>query len=651
MKRFFASFILSLVCLTFVQAQSDDVLLTINDTPVYSKEFKSVYKKNLELVQDESQKSVEGYLDLFVDYKLKVEEAYAQNLHLDSEFKKDFAKYQEQLSRNYIFDNKVAEDMAKEAYERGLEEINASHLLLMVSYDAVPQDTLVAYNKIKALRERALNGEDFATLVKNNSEEPKASERAGELGYFTAFDFVYPFETMAYNTEVGTISKIVRTRFGYHIINVKDRRVKAPQILVSHIMIGQKKDDSRTFEPKERIDELYAMLQQGETFENLAKQYSDDKSSAKNNGKLRPFGKGDLRSVLFEKEAFKLKEIGEISKPVKSEFGWHIIRLDSVLPIPTYQQKEKELVKRVQDGSRSKIVTNEVNKKIKDKYGYKEGTSYLPYFNTYVNDTVLNRRWRYDTIAKVDDKVLFTIGDREVTYNHFGQFISTRQRTNKPYKTKEKLLAGFYDEFVTSELKRYFRDMLEEENETYAATIAEYRNGLLIFDVMTKNVWSKARVDSVGIQNYYNKHKSNYKWEERIEAVIVSATKEDIAKQASQLLQEGKTDTEIKEALNKDGIINVIVSSGLFTKDHRLLPDNFMAKEGVSSIYPQNDQFVVVSVTRFVPPSQKSFEEVKGKVVSGYQEEIEEKWMASLHDKYKVKVNKKVLKKLKKELK
>ncbi|MAK35446.1 MAG: peptidylprolyl isomerase, partial [Flavobacteriaceae bacterium] len=169
------------------QNSKKEVLLTIDDDPIYASEFKRVYKKNLELVQDERQKTVEGYLDLFIDYKLKVKEAYSQGLHKKQGYLKEFEKYQEQLSRYYIYEDNVTSDLALEAYERGKEEIKASHLLIMTSFSDSPADTLKAYKKIDQLRARALAGEDFTTLVKENSEEPNADKSEGNLGYFSVF--------------------------------------------------------------------------------------------------------------------------------------------------------------------------------------------------------------------------------------------------------------------------------------------------------------------------------------------------------------------------------------------------------------------------------------------------------------------------------
>jgi peptidyl-prolyl cis-trans isomerase SurA len=651
MKNFLSVIILAFLSATTVFSQNKkEVLMTIDGKPVYANEFKRVYLKNLDLVQDESQKDIDGYLQLFIDYKLKIAEAETQGLDKESTYKSEYSKYRDQLSRNYLFEDKVTEELAKEAYERGKEDVNASHILIRVDYESVPQDTLAAYNKIKSIRDRAVKGEDFAQLAKTYSEEPGAKETGGNLGYFTVFNMVYPFENAAYNTKVGEISKIVRTTFGYHILKVNDRRSKMPKIAVSHIMISDKKG-ARTFNPEERINELYTMLKQGESFESLAKQFSDDKNSAIKDGKLKAFTKGELRAPEFEDAAYALKNIGDISKPVKTDFGWHIIRLDEKLPEESFEQQKESLEKRVTEGDRSKIVTNAINNKIKEKYGFKKGESFLPYFDTYVTDDVLKRKWIMNPIPNDKEKTLFTIGDKKLGYTDFAKFIAGRQKTTRPYKQKEALLVDLYDEFETENLKDYFKEHLEDENEDYAAILTEYRDGLLIFDVMNKNIWQKAKNDSIGLQEYYNKTKQDYQWKQRVEAIIYSATSEILAQQIQKMLAEGKTPEEIKTALNTDDKVNVLITPGLFEIDQRELPEGLEIKEGVSKIYPNNDSFEVVDIMAILAPGEKTLDEVKGKVLSNYQNDIEAKWMQELHSKYKVEVDKKALKHLKKELK
>jgi peptidyl-prolyl cis-trans isomerase SurA len=649
-SKYLTSLFLILVICTAFSQNKKDVLLTINEQPVYNTEFKKVYNKNLELVIDDSQKDVASYLDLFVDYKLKVEEAYAQGLDKEETYIKEFTKYQDQLSKNYIYDKRMTSDLVEEAYNRGLEQVNADHILIMINLSASPQDTLVAYNKIKAIRDRAIAGEDFEALAKSTSEEPGAKKSGGKLGYFSAFQMLYSFENAAYNTNVGEISEIVRTDFGYHILKVNDRKEKMPQINVSHIMIFSNKD-AKEKDPKAKIDELYAMIMQGESFESIAKQFSEDKATGAKGGVIKTFGSGDLRAPLFEAAAYSIENEGDILAPIESSFGWHIIKLNKTYPIPTFEESKEELETKVKSGARVHVITQATNKKIMDKYGFKEGVSYDPYFSTYITDSIYKKKWEYTVIPESQDKILFIIGEKELKYNDFAKYIYEKQQKIKTYKSnKTSILIDLYSQFKNKEIEDYFKNKLEEENEEYASVLNEYRNGLLIFDVMLKNVWEKAKNDSVGLQKHYNMTKQNYRWKQRLDVDIISAPKEDYAQQAEKLLSLNKNIDTIKKELNTNGKVNVIITQGIYEVGEKELPEGIEAVLGVSKIYQTEASNVVVNVKEILEPSIKEYEEVKGKVISDYQAKIEEEWMQELHNKYKVTIHKKTLKKLKKEL-
>ena len=641
----------SFVFTTHSQSQKD-VILTIENTPVYKQEFLRVYKKNLDLVKDASQKSVDGYLDLFVDYKLKVQEAYAQKLDQGKAYKKEFEKYRAQLSRNYLFEQKIEEDMAREAYERSKEQINAQHVLIMVGYDALPQDTLQAYNKAAQVMQKAKNGEDFTDLVLQYSEEPNTKEQNGNLGYFSAFSMLYPFENAAYNTKVGAISDITRTSYGYHVIKVLDRRPTGNEITVSHIMVSNKNKDPK-FDPQVRINELYQLLNQGQKFEDLAKQFSEDKNSGVSGGKLKPFTRGKLRAPKFETAAFKLTTPGDISMPVSSAFGWHIIRLEAISESKTFEQQRDRLLAQGNRGERLLAVTSEIRSKIKDKYGYTNDASYASFFNQFVDKEIFNRRWSYDSLNPTLDKVIFTIGSTRFYYRDFAAHLAVRQKRPVPttVKTLESCVRYMYDDFETVVLQEYFIDKLEEENLDYAAVISEYRDGLLIFDVMEKNIWNAAKTDTLALQNFYQKNKATYLWQDRVDATILTSNEKAALEESKGLLEQGKTPQQVKELLNSDASLRVLLSKGMFENGDKQLPDNFEFVAGVSKIYKGQDGYTLVQVDQVLPSGEKSFDQVRGTVMSQYQQQLEASWMQSLREKYPVVIHKKTLKKIKKELK
>jgi peptidyl-prolyl cis-trans isomerase SurA len=626
-----------------------NVLLTINSNPVYSSDFTKVFNKNLDLVVEESQKNVAGYLDLFIDYKLKITEAYAQELDKNQQYIKEFKKYEDQLAKKYIYDKRVVSKLVEEAYDRSLEEINAEHILVLSNLNDSPNDTLKAYNKIKEAHVKALKGENFTSLVIEYSEEPGAKKSKGKLGYFTAFQMVYPFENTAYNTNVGEISQITRTSFGYHIIKINDRRKKKPKINVSHIMIFSNKD-KKAEDPEERINELYAMIMQGEPFEKIAKQFSEDKNTGVKGGQLKTFGPGDLKAPKFENAAYSIKNEGEIIAPIQSAFGWHIIRLNEKFLIPSFEEQKDDIEKKVKGGARALIVTQAINNKIIKKYGFKEGESYISYFNNFVNDSILSRKWTYSSIPLTENQILFTIGDHDVTYTDYAEYLRDNQKTIKKYINKESLLTDMYVKFKNETLKNYFKERLEVENTEYATIINDYRNGLLVYDVMNKNIWQIAKTDSTGLKNYYEKTKNNYNWKKRLDVDIYSSSDEITTKQVQTLLMRGEESATIKKQINSEGKINVITVSDVFEIDQSELPEDLIPEKGVSDIKLNDGFYVVVNIKEVIEPTLKEFDEVRGTVISDFQTEIEEKWMQSLRDKYEVKINNKSLKKLKKKL-
>ncbi|MDA0719887.1 MAG: peptidylprolyl isomerase, partial [Bacteroidetes bacterium] len=392
---------------TALMAQDDkSTLVTLNNRDFTVGEFKQVYFKNLDLVKQQEERSLDEYLDLFIQYKRKVEAAKEQGLDQRQSYLTDFAKYQEQLSRNYVYEDNVTAQMVEQAYKRSKESLKTSHILILCNWDATPQDTLVAYNKAKELRQMVLNTPDnFNDIAAKYSEEPKADESRGSLDYFTVFEMVYPYESVAYNLKVGEISDLVRTQFGYHIVKLEDRRPVLPKRTVSHIMIGTRFDSLDT--AKDRIMEISGLLEKGVAFEDLAKQYSDDKNTGINGGLMRPFTKGDLKAPPFEDAAFALTQKGQISAPVQTRFGWHIIRLEDMGKSPTFEDEEERLTKMVKLGDRAKIVTTAVSQKIKEELGF-QAYPYKSSFMAVLNDSVFNRKWRFVPFENKENRLLFT---------------------------------------------------------------------------------------------------------------------------------------------------------------------------------------------------------------------------------------------------
>jgi peptidyl-prolyl cis-trans isomerase SurA len=605
---------------SFAQQKKDKVLLTIEDKPVYVSEFLRVFNKNKDVVSEENRKNIEEYLELFINYKLKLQEAYELKMDTVPSYIKEFKKYKQQLVQPYLKDRVVTEKLIKEAYERSLKEVKARHILILVKPNASPNDTLKAFNKIKSIRDEIVSGTvSFDKMTRTASEDKYAKDNGGDLGYFSAFSMVYPFETAAYNTKKGEISNVFRTRFGYHIIKVDDIRDSKGEVKVAHVMIKNNKKDPSFAE--KQINDIYQKFQQGEDFEFLAKKYSDDKSSGSKGGALRKFTFGKMIPS-FAEASFSLKNEGDVSKPFKTKYGWHFVKLLKKYPIASYDKLKDELTTKVEKGDRSVLVGKSMANRLKKNY------------NIQVDKKVLDELLTAKNPSETDNKVFLTIENEVIKASKLRSYL-LKQR-NKNYK-----------DFVDDSVINYYKNHLEDTNEEFASTIKEYREGLLLFDLLQKRIWTKAEKDTIGLQKFFDSKASNYQWKNRVKADIASCSTLKDANLVKQLLGEDKTIDDIKNVVNKDTDVNVIFSSGMFELDSKKLPKEFEAKLGVSKVYSDGNQhFTIVKVEKVLPKSQKQLKDARGKVISDYQDYIEKEWISELRATYSVKVHKKTLKKI-----
>jgi len=654
LKQLFFGMLLSVNFAAMAQNAADkEVLFTIDDKPYYTDEFTRVYKKNIDLVKDESQKDLNQYLDLFVGYKLKISKANKLGLQNGQAYQSELSSYRTNLSKNYITDSKVTKELVDEAYGRYLKEIKASHILFLVGENASPADTLKAYKKAQEVRTKALNGEKFSDLAVTYSEDPSAKENKGELGYFSAFRMVYPFESAAYNTKKGDVSKITRTRFGYHIIKVEDIRDNRGELTVAHIMIlkPQSATPEDTEKAKSTIQDIYKKLKQGENFESLAQQFSQDKSSASKGGVLNQFGAGQLSSEEFEEAAFALKNVNDYSAPVESNFGWHIIKLVEKHPVKPLEEIQSDLENKISRDERSRLITNSVNDKLRKKYSVKRNDKLYASVSKIVTDKIYTNEWALPEDKKPYEGTLVTInGKKTLSGMDFLSFMYTQQRGENLVKPLKKLVDTKYQEFADLELNKYYNENLEAEFPEFAAVMEEYRDGLLLFDLMEKEIWEKAKSDTVGLQAFYEAHKNNYKWENRVDAQVFSSTKQDVAKQAQKYLKKGKSVEYIKEKLNSKDAVHIMSNEGIFDENSDKLPKG-KKENGISDVIKEGDYYYVMKINKRLETAPKTLEEAKGKVINDYQQYLEQKWVSDLKQEFKININQPVFEKVKKQIK
>ncbi len=631
--------------ISFAQ-KNDTFLLKVDDETIMTSEFMRVYNKNLDLVKDDSQKDIDGYLKLFTEYQLKLKEAKHLELDKDPKYLREFSRYKKQLTNNYLSENKVTDALVKEAYQRSNEVVKAAHIL--VRFDEASNDTLTAYNKVLALRKRMLS-EDFETLRKNVHNGKTVFVE--DLGYFSAFKMVYPFENAAYNTAVGEISMPFKTQFGYHVVKVFERKASQGTINAAHIMIGLKQKDS-LLDPEARIKDIYQKLTQGENFEALAKQFSDDKNSAIDGGKIKPFKRGELGSVIFENVAFELEKDSAISKPFKTNFGWHIVKRISITPNPDFETVKSNLEQKVKRDSRSKLINTAMVNQLKERYTISYNPDAISYFETLINDAFFKSKWELTIEDNKKDVQLFTINNTKYTYNAFNNHLKSAQGNYLGKNTTvQNVIKNEFDNFFEKSILKYREENLENENQEYADILKEYRDGLLLFELLDKEIWKKAAQDTLGLENYYNANASKYKWQERVDIVMASSADKSIIKAAKKLIKKGETENELRKKYNTKTSQNIIFTKGIYSKDDITLPENLKIKKGVSEIYKHNESYHVIDIKAILPTGIKTLKEARGSVLTDYQTEVEKNWIEGLYKKYKIEVNNVALERIKASIK
>jgi len=637
--------LLSIISLqVFAQDTASPVLMTIDDREITKSDFEAIYKKNN---RDSSitKEDLDEYLDLFVNFKLKVMEAEEMGMDTLARFERELSGYRDQLARPYLVDKAVTDSLVKEAYDRLQNDVRAAHILIKLPPSPSPKDTLEAYKKIMDIKAKVdADPDEFGAIAKTQSEDPSAKTNEGDLGYFTSLQMVYPFETAVYNSEVGEIAGPVRTRFGYHLVQVKDKRAARGEIKVAHIMIRSEESDPEDVKEslKQRADEVYSKLEAGGDFGELARKFSDDRTSAAKDGELPAFGAGKMVEE-FEEASFALTEPGEFTEPIKSPYGWHIIKLIERVPLKSFDDYEKELRSKISRDSRSDITKDSFINKRKKEYDYVAYRKRLKPFYSGIDTSYFNARWEPSADLKNGDKALFEFMDLSFTQADFTAYLLSRMRASRTPINIELLVDESFENWVDSEIMAYENSILEEKYPEFKALMQEYRDGILLFDLTDQKVWSKAVEDTIGLEAFYQENQNDFMWEERAGYDIYTVEDEAAATKVRKMLKKGKNQDEIREALNEDSALKVRVSSGLTEKKKEPIFEKVAWEEGVSDPVDDEGQLKVVHIKEIRQPEPKAFDDARGLITAAYQNYLEKQWIESLRGKHEVSVNKEVL--------
>ena len=632
-----------------LSAQSpNDILLTIGKRTITVGEFERIYKKNATLNTVDKQ-SVTDYFELFLKFKLKVSAALDKGLDTLSSFKKELRGYRDQLAKSYLTDNQAIDSLTREAYEHSLYDVNASHILVLFPENYTAADTLACYNKIIEAQKKLKAGESFESVAIKFSSDPAVKTNRGNLGNITPFRFPYLFERIAYQTNVGEISNYFRTNFGYHIIKVNDRKPNPGEIKVAHIMckVMLTEPDSAWQKAKARIEAIRDRAMKGEDFGQLAKQVSDDRGTAEQGGELPWFTTGRMVPE-FEMAAFALKTKGEISQPIRTAFGWHVIKLIGKRGTPTYDQVKSDFKARVMNGERADIVANSFVEKIKRQNPYKIYTSNLSDFHK------LDSSVYKGTISLKNNllnKPLLTIEKKVITENDFKKFLEANPVSTKKTPVKDYIDQSF-NKFIKNSLIAYEDQNLETKYPDFGNLISEYHDGILLFDIMDREVWSKTSRDSAGLEAYYKELKNKPMWGERLDAAIVTCNTKQVAEKVKKSLVGSDSKQLTQPKLMKlvcdstTGNDCLTMDKKLFSKGDNKTIDSIVWNPGIYDLAPKNNKISFIYVWEKREPEIKKLDDIRGLIIADYQNILEEKWVAGLKNTYKVVINQDLLHKI-----
>jgi peptidyl-prolyl cis-trans isomerase SurA len=643
---------ISLILLAFTAhfmaiGQTDPVLMEINGQAITKSEFLQIYLKNNPNPKYDKA-SLDEYMELFKKFKLKVIEAEQLKYDTIPKLKKELDGYKKQLSNPYLVDQAKNEELVKQAYDRTIEEVRASHILIRVESTASPADTLAAYNRILGLKSRIEKGEDFNSVAKskNGSEDPSAASNGGDLGFFNAFQMVYPFEEAAFTTLVGKVSEPFRTRFGYHIVKVTGKRPARGTIKTAHIMVATPKSATpeEITNAEKKINELYDKLLKGEKFEDLAKDHSDDPSSNMKGGELPPFGTGTTTRMVpsFEDAAFALKNDGDYSAPIKTDYGFHIVKRLSWNAVKPYEDMKKELQGKVNRDERAKKTQDSFVSKLKTQYNYQDVSSKnAKWFIKNLDTTYFIGKWNSSTLKS--DKPLFMLDGKAFGQKQFAEYLTKNYRNVKK-DINENVVKIQLKNWEKEAVLAYEESQLTKKYPEYKALLNEYHDGILLYEIMTDKVWNKAIKDTVGLKTYFENNRDNYKWGNRTDAVIYECLNQPIADQVSKMLKNDTINSKhVLEVVNKESELNLRVKTNKFDNETTPFIQGRILKQGLNPSFELDGKVYVIKVNELLSPRNKEFNEAKGVITSDYQNYLEKKWLDELNKKYKITINESVL--------
>lgn len=634
----------------FMTSGYAQTLFTYGPNSVTKDEFLRVYKKNsINKKPDLSEKELRSYLDLYTLFRMKVAEADKQKLDTVGTIEKELNNYRKNLAKNYLTDEQITNKLIREAYDRLKENVRVSHILINCPPGS---DTTAARNKIDSIYKLvSANPLSFEPMAIALSDDKGSKDKGGDIGYFTALQTVYPFENAAYNTAKGKISAPFRTQFGYHILRVTDKRADRGEVKVAQIMVQtiKSKGEEGVKAAKLRADSVMNMLKGGARFAELVSKYSDDRYSIDDSGVLKQFGAGKMVPA-FEDAAFGIKKVGDIAGPIQTEYGFHIIKLLAKVPLQPYDSMYTQLKRKVENDARAQTARDIFYEKVKAKNGFKEyPENFTAVYNKLISipDTGVDAKTIKTEDFRNMNKTLFTLAGKNYTQSDFVAFLFniTRGKINGP---KNAVVSDAYNMYMSNVVTDFQEHKLVEENPDFKTLMSEYRDGIMLFELMERNVWKKASEDTVGLKSFFETRKSKYMWEPGFEGAVYKFKNKATFDTGMLMINAGKyTEEEITKAINTtdrpDGV-SVLRGRYEFSRYKEVTLAELNANKIKVLPVDNGTISVVVAKTVFPNATPKTLSEAKGYVVAEFQDHLEKQWNEKMRRDYPVKLDEKVFK-------
>lgn len=637
-----------------VVAQDDPVLLTVKGNPVTVSEFKYIYSKTNQDKADYSEKSLREYLDLYTNFKLKVQKARDMRLDTISSLRNELEGYKKQLAKSYLEDKEVTDRLVREVYERMKQDVDISHILVSCERNKPAADTLKAYMRASNWMKMILKGADFNKLARDSSEDKSVKENGGDLGFVTAMlpDGYYELEQAIYAAKPGDIIGPVRSNSGYHIVRVNAFRPARGEMEVAQVLIRKSNDPEKNARQKMRADSAYNALLAGESWDRVCMTYSEDKASASKGGYIGFFGINRYQRS-FEDAAFALAKDGDFSKPVETTLGWHIIMRKSHRPVAPFDVLKRGLSERIKRDSRSELVKQTMISRIKKEGGYQEFPQVLEKWAAQQVDSIFHTfKWKpnpdmpKDVLFRYGPDKVFTVADFENYCQHNsrdrmrGMGYSVRETINKLYKTWGDDMALAFEE-----------SQLETKYPEFKSLMREYEEGILLFEALKQNVWDKANSDTLGLQQHFDRElKNKYMWDQRAKVTFYTIKTDDPKVTAKvRELAAKKPAADVVKKFNKKGKPEVLsVMERLYEKGKYKELGDLWSAGAMTNLKTDTGTKTAsfLKIEEIVPPTPKALSEARGYAVADYQDYLEKKWIQDLRKEYPVEINEQALKSL-----